>query len=160
MKTWEEKVEILEKLGFADAPDCDLLAVLSPSRAIKTPMSVTVDHASVIVYIYYARGETKHGVLDGFFHAPSLLEYMLLDFGAQWNPKRLLQQINRRLGLELQLVYISGYPMFYAELTDFHWNQPHYLSTELGDMYKLAGVLDYLLPHTQNRLQAKRKKQL
>lgn len=158
----ENKKKALEALGFGEIPDSeDAYALRGPRMAIKTPMLVSGDHASDIAYVYYAKAETDKGVLEGFFYSPSLLEGLLLEFGGQWSPTRMLRELNRERDCEIDLVFAGGYPFFFTELADMDFDENsggHGLGITLGDMYKLVGQLDYLLSRKRRSLILKTKK--
>ena len=158
----ENKKKALVALGFGEIPDSeDAYALRGPRMAIKTPMTVSGDHASDIAYIYYAKAETDKGVLEGFFYSPSLLEWLLLEFGGQWSPARMLRDLNRERDCKIDLVFAGGYPFFFTELTDMAFDEAlgdHWLGITLGDMYKLVGQLDYVLPRKRRALILKEQK--
>ena len=158
----EHKRKALLALGFGAIPDAeDAQALRSPCMALATPMTVSGDHADDVAYLYYAKAETDKGVLEGFFYSPSLLEGLLLAFGGQWSPERMLRELNRERDCEIDLVFAGGYPFFFTELTDMDFDENlgyHWLRITLGDMYKLIGQLDYLLPRKRRALIAKKRK--
>lgn len=153
----KERIELLKKHGFGETPDCDvMIAFHSFSMALDTKMSIQGDHATDCAYIFYSRTESNDGeLLDGLFHAPSLLEYMLWQYRGEWSFSRMLGNINRQLGNSIRLVSVGGIPMLYCELSDVDWTDC-YFNFSVSDMLKLVGQLDYLLPRTLARIEAKR----
>jgi len=154
----EEKMKILQAHGFDPALRCGLeSAFYSQTVALDSKMLVQGDHATDYAYILYSCVEEGGEVLDGLFYSPSILEYMLLDFGAEWELSPMLKSINRQTHGEVRLVGVGGYPMLYTEICDFEWEEGS-LRYAVSDMLKVVAVLDHLLPRKREALRKKRAK--
>lgn len=152
-----EHLALLQEYGFCQSPDCDLLGAFSDvDLAMDTHMQVSGDHATDLAYIYYAIINTNEGELEGLFYAPSLLEYLPMEFPKDWNEKRVLAQVNEQLEDEARIVHVGGFPMFYLPLEEYDWKYD-LLRTAVSDMLKLVGRVDYLLSRKWNRLMIKQR---
>ena len=159
MLTREEKFAKLTAVGFRDTPDCDVLTAFhAPSLAFDSRMSIQGSFEDEQAYIYYSQLSPSDGGLEGFFHAPSLLERMLNCYPGEFDIKRILRDINRELGDEVSLVYVGTLPMIYIELTYYDFEIDQFASA-LSTMCKLVGALDYVLSRKIRQLEAKHKPQ-
>ena len=154
----EARFALLQEYGFGDAPICDLLAVFrGPHLALDTKMTIRGDHADDLAYVYYASMEVEGELLDGFFHTPSLLEYLyVLGRERGWSFEPMLQEINRAFGCEARLVFLSGYPAIFTEVYEASWATRD-LRFEISDMLKIVGATDYLLCQEYERLLAEER---
>ena len=154
-----ERLAILKEYGFTDRPDCDLSwSFPAPSYAMDTNIFVEGDHATDRAYIYYACVENSDGnKLDGLFYSPSLLEYLLLDFGSEWRFEPLLNRLRKQLSCEVQFVFVGAYPNLFIEIDEYDWKEAD-IRFQVSDMLKLIGQLDYHLPRKWKALLAKRRK--
>ena len=118
-------------------------------------MLVSGDHATDYSAIIYAEADG----FCGLYYAPSILEYMLLDYGKDWNFDRFLRELNRYSDCEITLRSQSGLPSFCVEITEQAFADKD-IAYEVSTMLKLVGQLDYLLIRTRDRLRAKRRKQV
>ena len=151
-----EHLALLQQYGFGQSPDCDLLGAFSHGDlAMDTHMEVSGDHATDHAYIYYAITQTNEGELEGLFYAPSLLEYLPMEFPEDWKPARLLAQVNVQLEEKAKIVHVGGFPMFYLPIENYDWEYDG-LRTVVSDMLKLVARTDYLLSRKWNALMAKR----
>lgn len=155
-----ERLALLAEYGFGKCPDCDFsYAFGAPAYAMDTHMIVQGDHASDRAYIYYATVDTYEDEhLEGLFYSPSMLEYLLLDFGGEWDPCRMVKDLGKGLDCEVRLVAVHGYPMLFIEIGEYEWKKAD-IRFEVSDMLKVVGRLDYLLPRKRDRLLAKRRKE-
>ena len=155
-----ERLALLRKYGFSDRPDCDISWIFpAPAYAMDTHMSVRGDHSSDLAYVYYAtsvEGEAGE-MLDGLFYSPSLLEYLLYDFGNEIKLNRLVSDLRRQLDCDMRLVFVKGYPNFFIAIDEYDWREAD-IRFQISDMLKLIGQLDYLLPRKLENLRAKRRK--
>lgn len=154
-----ERLALLTEYGFGACPDCDIsYAFSAPAYAMDTKMMVQGDHATDHAYVYYASVDDACGEhLEGLFYSPSLLEYLLLDFGGEWDPYRMLKDLGKDLDCEVRLVAVHGYPMFFIEIGEYEWKTAD-IRFEVSDMLKLVGQLDRLLPRKRASLIAKKRK--
>ncbi|MBQ7789598.1 MAG: hypothetical protein IJ398_08115 [Clostridia bacterium] len=150
---------LLKKYGFDDSSNRDLsFGFPAPAYVMDTKMLVQGDHTTDHAYIYYACVDTYEGErLDGFFYSPSLLEYLLIDFGGEWDFNRMLKAIQRQLDCEVRLVSVNGYPNLFIEL-DEQDGKTADIRFQISDMLKLIGQLDYLLSRKLESLRAKRRR--
>lgn len=156
MLTQKEKFDRLRSIGFSYTPDCDvLIAFHAPSLAFDSRMSIQGDNEDEQAYVYYCHTSQGDGDLDGFFHAPTLLERMLQCYPDEWDVERMLAKLNDALGDEVKLVHVGGLPMLYLELSYYDFEIDHFASA-LSTMCKLIGQLDYILPRIERRILAKR----
>ena len=145
----------LQAMGFGEVPDCDVsFAFQAPTLALDTGISVAGDHADDLVYLYFSCPEAANGErLCGYFHAPSLLEYLPLEFGGKFSVERLLREVNRVCGGEVRLVQVHGYSMLYVEAKTAEW-----LAWGYSDILKCVGQMDYFLTRAWRRLMAERQR--
>ena len=150
-----ELLQALRAMGFGEVPDSDVsYAFRAPTVALDTGISVRGDHADDRVYLYFSKPEAANGEkLCGYFHAPSLLESLLLEFGEKFSPKRLVGEVNRVCGGEVRLVQVHGYPMLYVAAETAEW-----LAWGYSDIMKSVGQMDYFLSRARRRLLAERRK--
>ena len=154
-----EKEELLRQFGFQGS-ESDYMRRMcqyfSGFQMVLDPkMLVTGDHATDYSAIIYAEEDG----FCGLYYAPSILEYMLLDYGKEWDFKRFLRELNRFSDCEITLRSQSGYPSFCVEITEQAFADKD-IEYEVSTMLKLVGQLDYLLMRTRERLRAKRRKQM
>ena len=144
-----ERLEILEKIGFGDVPDCDpSFAFHTAVVALNTKMVVRGDHASDIAYIYYACVEDGEEVLDGFFYAPSLFEHPFLNYQT-FDINSLLKEIEEHSNVSSRFVGVGGISMIFVSVDEYDWKMKD-LYSPLSDMLKLVGVLDYFMSREFN----------
>ena len=150
------RLEALRAMGFGEVPDCDVsYAFQAPTVALDTKITVQGDHGSDCVYIYYSRPVDLEGnSLCGYFHAPSLLEYLPLEFGKKFSIERLVREVSRVSSSEVRLVYVHGYPMLYVEA-----DTDDFLRDGYSDIMKTVGQMDYFLSRAWLRLMAERRKE-
>ena len=130
-------------------------AFQAPTVALDTKITVQGDHGSDCVYIYYSMPVDSEGnPLCGYFHAPSLLEYLPLEFGKKFSIERLVREVSRVSSSEVRLVYVHGYPMLYAEA-----DTDDFLRDGYSDIMKTVGQMDYFLSRAWLRLMAERRKE-
>ena len=153
-----ERVEILKKYGFQESTRenrCGMDGYFtSPTLFRDTGMLVTGDHATDYAPLIYAEDEGRCGL----FYAPSMLEYLLMDFGGEWSVERLMRDLNRSSDCELKLEAVGGLPMIYTEIDDMDWKDGD-LDYQISDMLKVIGYLDYVLFRKRERLWKAREKQ-
>ena len=154
-----ERLAVLEKHGFDTQGNSPLsFAFYSQTASLDAKMLVTGDHATDYSTIYYASEQTDfYGLLDGLFYSPSMLEYLLIDFGGEWDPERTVRDINSALAADFRIVSVGGYPMFFTEICDYEWNAGD-ISDSVSEMLKLVGVLDYVLSKKRRSLIEKRRR--
>ena len=153
------RLELLQSYGFGDRPDCDISwSFPAPAYAMDTQILVSGDHATDRAYIYYACVDTNEGEhLEGLFYSPSLLEYLLLDFGGEWDFNRMLKAIQKQLSCEARFVWVGGYPNLFIEIDEYDWKTMD-IRFQISDMLKVIGQLDYFLPRKWESLRTKRIK--
>lgn len=154
-----ERLAVLKKHGFDTEGNSSLsFAFCSQTAALDAKMLVRGDHATDCSHIYYAREESSFdGLLDGLFYSPSMLEYLLLDFGGEWKPERTVKDISAALSADFRLVFVGGYPMLFTEVYDYEWEQED-ISDSVSEMLRLIGALDYTLSKKWHSLMAKRRR--
>lgn len=152
-----ERIELLKEYGFREnigENRCGMdYYFTSPILFLDTGMLVTGDHATDYAHIIYA----EEGERCGLFYAPSILEYLLIDFGGDWSVERLMRDLNRNSNCTLILEDVGGLPMIYTEISDSDWTN-HDLKHQVSDMLKVIGQLDYILPQKRERLWKEREK--
>ncbi len=142
----EERLALLRESGFRDDVCCGACSAFHCAvYVLDTKMTVKGQHATDRAYIIYAREESGDGMLDGFFYAPTLLEYMLNFHYDEWDYEKMMRQINRGLDCEARIVDIHGIPMVFIEIYERAWEKRD-LGAQLSDILKIVGQLDYLLP--------------
>ena len=147
-----ERLEHLTELGFGNLPDCDpSYAFGTQALALDTKMSVRGDHADDCAYVYYARPVVDGEQLDGFFFAPSMLEYLNMMYGNAWDFAPLMDEINGHIGGYGRYVSVGGFPMLYVEIFAYDWKSRD-LSDPLSEILKLVGISDYVLGGELDRL--------
>ena len=151
-----ERLEALRAMGFGEVPDCDVsYAFQAPTVSLDTKITVQGDHGSDCVYIYYSQPVDSEGnSLCGYFQAPSLLEYLPLEFGKKFSTERLVREVGRVCGSEVRLVQVHGYPMLYVEA-----DTEYSLRYGYSDIMKAVGQMDYFLSRVWLRLMAERRKE-
>ena len=154
-----DRLALLKKCGFDDSPDSDLSRGFpAPAFAMDTQRLVQGDHATDHAYLYYACVKTwEDEELEGLFYASSLLEYLLVDYGGEWDFGRMLKTIQKQLDCEVRLVSVQGYPFLHIGIDEHNWRTAD-IRSEISDMLKLIGQLDYLLPRKRDSLRAKRQR--
>ena len=149
-----ELIKMLEECGFKPyITDCDLMSAFkNRAYCLDTKMLVRGDHATDCAELIYAHEEN----FKGLCYAPSLIEYMLLDFQDKEGIKRIIKRVGKAIGAEIELEFIGIFPMvtIRCDETDF---EIFGLNEYVSDMLKVIGILDYLL---QNRVDYLRKKQV
>ena len=147
-----ERLELLTELGFGDTPDCDpSYAFGTQTLALDTKMGVRGDHAEDRAYVYYARTEVDGEVLDGFFFAPSMMDYLNMMYGNSWDFAPLMDKINGYIGGYGRYVGVGGFPMLYVEVFETDWKNRD-LRDPLSEILKLVGISDYVLGGELERL--------
>ena len=141
--------QALLALGFGDASGKDGgFDFCAPTLAAETGMLVEGAHATDRATVFYSVPITyEDEELCGFFYAPSLLEYLLTDYGGEWSADDLLRRLGRFHDRALRLVNVGGYPMLYIEA-----REASRIGYAYSDTLKLVGQLDYFLPHARRRL--------
>lgn len=154
-----DRLALLKEYGFDDKLNSDLCwSFPAHAYAMDTKMLVQGNHATDHAYIYYACAEDLTGEqLDGLFYSSSLLEYLLVDYGGEWDFDRMLKAIQMQLDCKVRLVSLCGYPDLFIEINECDWNETK-IRSRISDMLKLIGQLDYLLPRKLKDLRAKRRK--
>ena len=152
MRIPQDRLDILRGLGFGKVPDCDCsYAFHTQALALEAKMSVNGDHASDIAYIYYAYISRENEVLDGLFYAPSLLEYMPIFAGREWQFDEMLEDICNTIHCEASVVGVGGYPMIFVPIYQYDFTQEERLRDHLSDMLKLIGICDYFLSREREK---------
>ena len=144
-----ERQELLKKLGFGEPPNSDPTSFFTTYHiAYDSNMVVRGDHDDDWVYIYYSCEEYEGELLDGFFHAPSILEHPLLNYQI-FDINAMLDEINQHANTMARLVFI-GVPMIFVEISEYEWKTKN-LHIPFSDMLKLVGILDYYLSRELNK---------
>lgn len=142
----QARLDILQELGFGVAPDCDCSCGFgTKTLALDAKITVNGDHASDKAYIYYACVSRKDEVLDGFFYAPSLLEYMPMFAEQEWHFDEMLEDICNTVSCEASIVGVGGFPMIFVPVYEYDFTKGEKLRDPLSDMLKLIGICDYFL---------------
>ena len=152
-----ERLSLLKKFGFSDNPDSNLSWGF-PARAyvMDTKIFVQGNHATDHACVYYSSLNTDENEdLSGLFYASSLLEYLLVDYCGEWDFNRMLKAIQKQLDCEVRLVSVQGYPYLFIEIDEGEWSKGD-IRSQISDMLKLIGQLDYLLPRKRDSLRRKR----
>lgn len=154
-----ERLTLLKKYGFDDRLDSALaIGFPMPAYAMDTKMTVQGSHATDRAYVYYSCVKTfEDEELEGLFYSPSLLEYLLVDYIGEWDCNRLLKDVQKMLDCEVRLVSVDGYPALFIKIDERNWSTGD-IRSQVSDMLKLIGQLDYLLPRKLQSLRTKRRK--
>lgn len=150
-----ERIALLKEYGFNDGQDYGF-----PTHAytMDTKMLVQGDHATDHAYIYYSSVKTfEDEQLEGLFYSPSMLEYLLVDYGGEWDFNRMLKTVQKELDCEVRLVSVHGEPYLFIEIDEYDWKMAD-IRFQISDMLKLIGQLDYLLSRKRKALRTKRKR--
>ena len=152
-----DRVAVLKKYGFQESTSehrCGMADYFySPILFRDTGMLVTGDHATDYATLIYAEEDGRCGL----FYAPSMLEYLLLDFGGEWSVERLMRDLNHGSDCKLTLEAVGGLPMIYTEIDDTDWKTGD-LDYQVSDMLKVIGRLDYILLRKRNKFWRAREK--
>ena len=137
-----ERAEQLKEFGFdVYATNCDLLTVFNRQVYGKdTKMSVSGDHSDEIAEIIYAELDD----LQGFFYAPSLLEYLLTFHREACKVEELLEIFAGFCSCEVSLQFVGGTPMFFIEADETDW-KCGLAKCAVSDILKIVGVSDFWL---------------
>ena len=153
------RLALLKEYGFSDSPDCENSWNFPyPAYSMDTKILVQGDHATDRAYVYYSCVNTLEGEsLEGLFYSSSLLEYLLVDYGGEWDFYRMLKTIQKQLDCKVRLVSVNGYPYLFIGIDEHDWNTAD-IRSQVSDMLKLIGQLDYLLLRKRENLRIKRRK--
>lgn len=137
-----ERAEQLKAFGFDEyTTNCDLLTLFNRQVYGKnTKMCVCGDHSEEIAEVIYAELDD----LQGFFYAPSLLEYLLTFHREACNVEELLEIFCGFCSCEVSLQFVGGSPMFFvcADETDWKYDLA---KLAVSDILKIVGVSDFWL---------------
>ena len=153
-----KKQEILTKHGFVPGTGRDVDCYFrAPVWVLDSRMIVNGDHADDYATVVYAVEDTSEsGVLEGLFYSPSMLEYLLTDFGGEWDPQEMIDDLCMLTGNDVLLVGAGGMPSIFIEIYEDEWTRGD-LHSPISDILKSIGALDLWLVKKRDELREKRR---
>ena len=151
-----ERLAILTSFGFDDTPDGEASYGFPASTyTLDTKIKVDGAHSTDVATVYYSVWETYEGdVLRGLFYYSSLLEYLLVEHGGEWDVDGILQDFREQTESDARLTALDGIPYLCVEVGEADWSTGAVCS-KIEAVLKLISHLDNILPVERDRIREK-----